>query len=359
MNPNYLVSLSAGFLITAVLLQFLQPVAHKIGLVDIPSERKMHKGSVPLTGGLAMFLGLGFALLTLDLPLSQLRAFIGGSMILVTVGLLDDLHELSPTIRFTAQIIAATLMATWGGVILDDFGALVSGHYIVELGYLALPVTIFSTVGVINALNMVDGVNGLAGSVSLVSVVGMIIIAMTGHDVLATHWLGIVAIVLFAFLLYNWRFGENPAKAFMGDSGSMLIGFVLAWSLIDLSQGSQRAMAPVTALWLFAVPLIDTLTMMVRRVRKGQSPFAADCEHFHHLLQCAGLGRLKTTLTITLMSVLYAGFGLYGHYTGIPEYIMFYLFLLLFFVHLLIMMRAWKTMRFLKRHIKLADEGEF
>jgi len=352
MDLNYLLSLSSGFLITAVLLKILQPVAHNIGLVDVPSHRKNHLGDVPLTGGLAMFLGLGFALLTLDLPLSQLRAFIGGAMILVTVGLLDDLHELSPTIRFAAQIISATLMATWGGVMLNDFGMLISDNFIVELGWLALPITIFSTVGVINALNMVDGVNGLAGSVSLVSVIGMIIIAITANDTLATHWLGIVAVVLFAFLLFNWRFGKHQAKTFMGDSGSMLIGFVLAWSLIDLSQGEQRAMSPVTALWLFAIPLIDTLTMMVRRIRKRQSPFTADCEHFHHLLQCAGVGKFQTTIAITLMSILYAGFGLYGHFTGIPEYVMFYLFLSLFFIHLLIIMRAWKTMRFLKKHLE-------
>jgi len=158
--------------------------------------------------------------------------------------------------------------------------------------------------------------------------------------------------VLFAFLLYNWRFGERQAKTFMGDSGSMLIGFVLAWSLVDLSQGVQRAMAPVTALWLFAVPLIDTLTMMVRRIRKRQSPFTADCEHFHHLLQCAGIGKYQTTLLITLMAVLYTAFGLYGHFTGIPEYVMFYLFLVLFLLHLMIIMHAWKTMRFLKRHLE-------
>ena len=351
MNLNFLLSLSSGFLITAVLLKILQPVARNIGLVDIPSDRKDHTGEVPLTGGLAMFLGLGFALLTLDLPLSQLRAFIGGSMILVTIGLLDDLHELSPSIRFAAQIFAAALMATWGGVILNDFGLLVSDSFVVTLSWLALPVTVFATVGVINALNMVDGVNGLAGSVSLVAVASMIIIAVESGDALATHWLGIVAVVLFAFLLFNWRFGATPARSFMGDSGSMLIGFVLAWSLIKLSQGEHRAMAPVTALWLFAVPLIDTLTMMVRRIRKKQSPFAADCEHFHHLLQCAGVGKFQTTIAITFMSILYAGFGLYGHFTGIPEHIMFFLFLALFFAHLFIIMRAWKTMRFLKRHL--------
>ena len=297
-----------------------------------------------------MFLGLGFGLLTLDLPLSQLRAFIGGAMILVTIGLLDDLHELSPSIRFAAQIFAAALMATWGGVILNDFGLLVSDSFVVTLSWLALPVTVFATVGVINALNMVDGVNGLAGSVSLVAVASMIIIAVESGDALATHWLGIVSVVLLAFLFFNWRF-RKPALSFMGDSGSMLIGFVLAWNLINLSQGEQRAMAPVTALWLFAIPLIDNLTMMVRRMRKGKSPFAADCEHFHHLLQCAGIGKFQTTVAITLMSILYAGFGLYGHFTGIPEHIMFFLFLALFFAHLFIIMRAWKTMRFLKRHI--------
>ncbi len=352
MSPAYPISLAAGFLVTVLLLKVLQPVARRIGLVDVPTQRKQHHGEVPLTGGLAIFIGLCFALLTLDMPLAQYRAFVACAMILVIVGVLDDLHELSHIARFIAQALAAILMASWGGVMLEDFGQLLSGLFVLELGMFALPVTVFATVGVINALNMVDGVNGLSGSISLISVAGMIILALVAGDAQAARWLGLVAAVLMAFLCFNWRFGDRPAAAFMGDSGSMLVGFILAWSFIQLSQGESRVMSPVTALWLFAVPLVDTLTMMVRRVRKGQSPFAADCEHFHHMLLRAGMGKRSTTLLITSFAAISAGFGIFGHLYGVPEFVMFYLFLALFVGYFTVISHAWKTMRMLKRRIR-------
>ena len=353
----YYTYLIAAFGIAVVLLVGLQPVAHRIGLVDSPNNRKHHKGEVPLIGGLAMFIAISLIMLAVNLPLSHLRAFFAGSIILILVGVLDDLHELSARTRFLAQIIATGIMATWGGTIIIDFGALLSDQFIFTLGWLALPVTIFSSIGVINSLNMVDGVDGLAGSVSLVAVGSMIIIAMGHGDIHTAKLLGIVGIVLFAFLLFNWSFsGSQRARVFMGDSGSMFLGFVLSWYFITLSQGENRAMNPVIALWLYAVPLNDTLTMMIRRIRKGRSPFSADREHFHHLLQMAGYSNRDTTLFMLGYAVIAATIGLLGWHLGIPEHMMFYLFLAVFAAHFAIVLRAWKVMRFLKRRIAAPKE---
>ena len=185
----------------------------------------------------------------------------------------------------------------------------------------------------------------------------MIIIAMGHGDIHTAKLLGIIGIVLFAFLLFNWSIsGSQHARVFMGDSGSMFLGFVLSWYFITLTQGENRAMNPVIALWLYAVPLNDTLTMMIRRIRKGRSPFSADREHFHHLLQMAGYSKRDTTLFMLGYAVIAATIGLLGWHLGIPEHMMFYLFLAVFAAHFTVVLRAWKVMRFLKRRLEVQEE---
>jgi UDP-GlcNAc:undecaprenyl-phosphate GlcNAc-1-phosphate transferase len=134
----------------------------------------------------------------------------------------------------------------------------------------------------------------------------------------------------------------------MGDGGSIFLGFALAWYLIQLSQGANAAYPPVTALWLFAVPLIDTITIMVRRVRHGHSPFAADREHLHHILLLAGFGANRTVLIILASHLCCILFGVAGLYFGIPEWVMFFLFAALFAGYFYSMTHAWKLMKKVK-----------
>jgi len=351
----YYASLITALALTVLVVNMLRPVAMRIGLVDVPDHRKNHEGAVPLVGGIGMFLALGFSVLTLDMPLSWLRAYYAGSLVLIVVGVLDDLHELSPTSRFVSQIIATGIMALWGGVVLNDFGHLLVSDVLVDIGVLAVPVTIFASIGVINALNMIDGIDGLSGLLSLVTVVGMGIIAHDAGDIHVLKLLGLMAAVLIGFLLFNLRLNRPRALVFMGDAGSMFVGFLLAWFLITLSQGEQRAMAPVTALWLFALPLFETLTMMIRRVRHGRSPFSADREHIHHLLEYAGFSCRGTVLTMTGAAMIFAGIGLAGHFLDAPEPMMFYSFLLVFGSYFWMVMRSWKVMRLLKRTLAVSE----
>ena len=346
MQFDYPLSVLAAFGLTVFLLLLLRHAAFHIGLVDHPGERKLHEGAVPLIGGIAMFAALCFSILTLDISISWLRAFFAGSLILIITGVLDDLHELSTTARFIAQIIATSIMAVWGGVVLNDFGHLVSTAFVVELGWLAVPVTVFSAIGVINALNMLDGIDGLAGFVTLVAVAGMAIISFTAGETNILLILGLFAAVLVAFLIFNLRCNkENCSLAFMGDAGSMFLGFVLSWFLITLSQGDERAMAPVTALWLFGVPLLETLTMMFRRVRHGRSPFSADREHLHHMFELAGFSNHMTLLIIVCASIFFAAIGLIGHFLQISEPVMFYSFLALFGGYLVLIRWGWSALR--------------
>ncbi len=135
----------------------------------------------------------------------------------------------------------------------------------------------------------------------------------------------------------------------MGDAGSMFLGFVLAWFLIQLSQGENRLLAPVTALWILALPLIDTVSMMVRRIRLGRSPFLADREHLHHILMAAGFTPKQTLVLMVLVAFTATGIGLVGHLVGAPEHWMFLGFIALFTLHHWAVMRAWRLKRFLRR----------
>ena len=182
MNHLFIFNLLTAMVITTVLLIKLPSVAVKIGLVDHPDDRKQHQGQVPLIGGIAIFVGFGLALLTLDIPLSDYRGLFVGATILVVVGVLDDLHELSSTFRFIAQILAAIAMAEWGGVRLLDLGEISPAGNTVHLNWWSSLLTIFATVGVINALNMIDGLDGLAGSLSLITVISLALLCFIGGN---------------------------------------------------------------------------------------------------------------------------------------------------------------------------------
>jgi undecaprenyl-phosphate alpha-N-acetylglucosaminyl 1-phosphatetransferase len=183
----------------------------------------------------------------------------------------------------------------------------------------------------INAINMVDGIDGLAGGLTLITLSTLALISwMAGLEYSLNILLLLIASVL-AFLIFNLRYpGQPKAQVFMGDAGSMSLGFIVAWFLISLSQGEQRAMTPVTALWIFALPLLDTATTSIRRLLKGRSPFKADRAHFHHLLLDAGLTVTQTLLIILGSAIGLALIGLMGLYLGVSEAIMFLAFIGIF-----------------------------
>jgi UDP-GlcNAc:undecaprenyl-phosphate GlcNAc-1-phosphate transferase len=357
MDKNLLVAGLAAFASASLLLWILEPVARHIGLVDHPGGRKTHSEPTPMVGGIAMFIALTFSVLTLPVPLSNYRLLIAGALILVVVGVLDDFRELSARQRFGAQIVVGLMMSLGAGVVLSDLGYLIEPSKVFGLGVLAIPLSVFATVGVINAVNMSDGVDGLAGSLVLVAVGALCVITWVGGQPQLTAFLVLLAGVLLAFLMFNLRL-NGSALVFMGDAGSMFLGFVLAWFLIELSQGEDRLLAPVTALWILALPLIDTVSMMVRRIRLGRSPFLADREHLHHILTAAGFTSKQTVLLMFLVALTTAGIGVVAHLLGVAEHWMFLGFIALFSLHHWAVMRAWRIKRFLRRPLIQHAESE-
>jgi len=343
-----LLSLLVAVAVSAVLLRGLEPLARRVGLMDAPGARKAHDGSVPLIGGLAMFFGFAMAALTLDAGLTALRPFFAASALLVLVGVLDDLRELSSRARFAAQILAAALMAGWGGVVLRDLGALGPGGAVFELGAWAVPFSVFCTVGVINALNMSDGVDGLAGGLAITAVAGLAWVAHRAGLAAERDVLLLLAAVVLVFLWANARLPWRPrARVFMGDAGSMFLGFAITWFFIRLSQGPDRAMAPVSALWLLLVPLFDTVWLLIKRPLSGRWPTAASQDHLHHVLQMAGLAPGAAVAVLWAGSACAAAGGLWALSAGVAERHMFWLFLGLFALYCMLMASAWRRRRLL------------
>ncbi len=332
-----------GAAVTGLALWFLRPLAHRLGLVDQPGDRKIHSHDTPLIGGIAMFLGLGTILVILRPPFPGLLPFLTATGLLLLVGMADDFLELSVRLRFVMQTVAALAMAVWGGVSVQHLGDLLGVGW-VALGGWSLPFTVICIVGLINAVNMIDGLDGLSGSLSLVSFLFLAGAAwQAGRGAETAVALAFVT-VLIPFLAVNARLGRGNAMVFMGDAGSTFLGFALAWFTVLLTQGDSPALRPVTALWLVAVPLIDMFSAFLRRTLEKGRPFEPDRRHFHHVLLRRGLSVNGVVAVMAGGAILCAGAGLAADRLGVPDPWMFYGILVLFAVCHLLACRLWKRL---------------
>ena len=291
--------------LTFLVLWLLRPVAHRLNLLDHPAGRKDHAHPTPITGGLAMVIGiLVTAWVTLDLLDSAWIAFSLGAGLLIVVGLLDDKYDLPWWLRIGVQVIAALIMALMGGVQVEQLGP-VFGLSSMSLGMLSVPFTVFATVGLINAINMIDGADGLAGSLVLTALVMLVAACLySGNEIMAQRVMIMVGAVS-AFLWFNLRFPWRPhAKIFMGNAGSAFLGFVIAWVSFRLTQNPGHPVSPVLALWLIPIPVMDCLVLMTRRVRDGNSPFKADQNHIHHVMRHSGFTPMQKAVFLSVFSAI-------------------------------------------------------
>lgn len=321
------------FAVTAMALLVLQPVAARVGLLDIPGGRKSHSHPTPLIGGLGIYLGVLCISLLTPIVMEQFRALLMISAFVLLVGILDDMRELRVSLRMACHAAAAWMMISLAGVQLHSLGNLVfTGP--VELGVLAVPLTIFATIGVINAINMSDGLDGLSGGLVVIALLSLSIAATTAGQTAMLSFNQILIVSLMAFLLLNFRvMWKKSAMVYLGDAGSTLLGFIIAWLVIAATQGEMAFIAPVYALWFLAVPLMDTVALLIRRPLRGRSPFSPGQDHLHHQLLRAGLSKEQTVLVLYSAAILMAATGLAGHLAGASESIMFLLFLAVFAVY--------------------------
>lgn len=332
-------------MVTVFCIKAFRPIAMKFGLVDRPSHRKIHVGEIPLVGGISMFTGLtiGFIFILNVYNFSEILPILLSLLIVVAVGMLDDLFDIKVSIRFFFQIIAGFIIVTFADTSLFSLGKIIGNNEVLLNDY-AIVFTIFCMIGTINALNFSDGVDGMAGSISLVTFSSIALLALINGKYSLLPVSLIFCAVLIGFLKFNLLPSHNKGKIFMGDSGSMLLGLGISWLLINGSQGDEsRVFAPVTALWIFAIPLIDTMSIMLRRIFKGRSPFKPDREHLHHFFQYIGYSDRMSLMIIVLLSLMMAGVGIWAELNGVAEWKMFFSFMIIFLVYSLWITHAWRV----------------
>jgi UDP-GlcNAc:undecaprenyl-phosphate GlcNAc-1-phosphate transferase len=361
---NLLVALVTAQLTVAFIL-LLRPIARAIGLVDRPDARKMHVGNIPLVGGIAIFLAVAFATvfgvwMSGRTQVYQMHAgwFLVGAFFLVVMGVWDDLRNLSPYVRIAVQICVGLIMIYGGGIVISDLGAIgIFGNYLV-LGIFAVPFTVFVVVGIINAINMADGLDGLVGNLVLVTLFGLGAASALKGGADVAQMINVLSAAVMGFLIFNQRvFWRPKAAIFLGDAGSMMLGYALVWAIISLAQGPARVLTPAAALWFVAVPVIDTVSVSVRRLTEGKSPFHADSRHLHHLLVNAGFTVTETIIFMCALAGVGIVIGLGSVWLGVPDWIVVTLFVVIWYLSARSCKQAWDTGRFLGRELQNQRPG--
>jgi len=336
---------------TVLCIALLRPISGALGLVDHPDRRKDHVGAIPLIGGIAIWISFSISLLFVGIT-SKLAMLLVSGGLLTLVGAVDDANDLSPKSRLALHIVAVLTFSVFGGVAVYSLGELFIPGKELNLGVISIPFTVFAVVAMINAANMSDGVDGLCGLQILIPLAGLAVLSGIVGD--RQHFLPLLAICgcLLGFLIFNLRTsGRSRATVFLGDAGSNFLGMLLAWFLIDMSQGSNAVLQPVAVLWFALLLIYDTVEVVTRRLLRGKSPFVADKEHLHHVFLMAKFSVTEAVLTLggfTLIGVL---IGMSTTLFYIPDSALFAAFVLFGLLFLRWILRTWSVMRFLYRSI--------
>lgn len=319
------------FSITVLLVLVLRPVALCCGLTDSPCYRKNHTGEIPLIGGICIYLSLLSSLYWMP---AENYWFIITATLIITCGIVDDFKQLSFIVRLCMEVLIALIMIIWGGIEITSLGDLF-GLGDIQLGVFSPIITIFAVISGINAFNMTDGIDGATASIALITLL-LLCWLMTSYPSIVEHIYLPCIPILIAFLFFNMRiFGRKKASIFLGDAGSMLLGFTISSLVIFISQGENRVIAPVIVLWILALPLLDGACIIIHRIQKGRSVFLPDQDHLHHLLPLAGYSINQTLVVMLCISFALAGFGILGEKLfKLPEWLMLLLFVNLFIIYL-------------------------
>ena len=305
MIDNSLTMTSLFAFILALAISFactpaVRMLAIKIKAVDVPKDnRRMHKVPIPRMGGLAIFAGFLVSVLFF-VPLgTEFRSILIGALILVVLGIIDDIVALKPKTKFAGQIIAALIPALSGVSIHGIVNPFVPGQYS-TLDIFSIPLTVIWIVGITNAVNFIDGLDGLACGVSAIATVTMFIIAVLFGEIYIALMMAALAGACLGFLPYNM----NPAKIFMGDTGSMFLGYILATVSIQGLFKFYAVISFAVPFILLGLPIFDTGFAIVRRLLKGQSPLQADRGHVHHRLIDLGFDQKQSVAILYTFSAL-------------------------------------------------------
>jgi len=289
------------FMLSLILIKVIIINPLKLGLVDVPNDRSIHVYHHPRGAGIGFFLAVALVVpfFHLQFILTHIYVLLAILMVFI-VGVLDDYKDMAPKTKFIV-IALSSILVCQNGICIETLGEV--GDTKIMLGWVSLPFSIFAIVGLTNSLNLIDGLDGLAGLLSIVILSTFLMIGLEHQDAFMIILSSTLIVSLFAFLVYNW----NPASIFMGDSGSLVLGFVISL----LAVNAINYIHPITVLFLVAVPFMDTLIVMVRRKRESKSMFEADKTHLHHILYGFFNKDIKmTTIFLVILQLIYSMTGL-------------------------------------------------
>lgn len=286
-----------SLLITPVIIK----VSKKYGIMDSPNDRKVHKKEIPLLGGLAIFISFLVGVSFIQ-PFHQVHLpLLLGSLVIVLLGIVDDRYDLSPRIKLIGQIAATSIVVFFGGIQVDFINLPLGGT--LEFGYLSIPITFLWIIGVTNAINLIDGLDGLSAGVS-----GIALIAITGMAFLMSDfYVMTIALLLVGSIIGFLPYNFHPAKIFMGDTGALFLGFMIA-VLSLLGFKNITFISFIVPILILGVPLSDTLFAIIRRIVNKRPISAPDKTHLHHCLLDLGFSHRQTVILIYSLSAMFAMF---------------------------------------------------
>ena len=313
-------SFAMALFICSALVPLMMRLAPRLGLVDQPDQRKVHDNPIPRAGGVAIVLAFFIPVLVWQQDASSFLSLLLGATIIAFFGFLDDRHNLSYQWKFAAQFLAVVVFLA-GDISITKTPFLGLGDLAPWASY---PLLALFILGVTNAVNLSDGLDGLAAGASLLSLGFVALIAYS----ITEYGIALLAVTTMGALTGFLRFNTHPASIFMGDTGSQFLGFMTASLAILMTQSELTPVSPVLAVMIVGLPVLDTLMVMVLRVRSGVSPFRPDKRHMHHQLMAAGLRHYQAVAAIYLLNVilLTLAYSLeiqYGrnHSAGLPDFL--------------------------------------
>ena len=293
-------ALLCAMVVSFVMCPLVKSFAYKIGAIDVPKDnRRMHKKPTPRLGGLAIFLGFMVSIL-IFVPIDvQLRGILLGAVIIVVLGVVDDITPLRAYFKFVVQI-AAALVAVYHGVVVNVLSNpnVFSSDPYWSLGWASIPITVLWIVGITNSVNLIDGLDGLANGVSTISAVTMLVIALLVSEGQTALIMAALVGACVGFMPYN----KNPAQMFMGDTGSTFLGYILATISIQGLFKYYAIISFAVPFLILGLPMFDTLFAIVRRLAHGQNPMSPDRGHIHHRLIDMGLNQKQAVAALYVVS---------------------------------------------------------
>ena len=287
------------FIFVTLIVPLVRKLAFHIDAIDVPNNRKVHKKPMPRLGGIAIYLGFLLGYMLFGEHTALMNSILIGSFLIIMTGVIDDIKPINAKTKLVGQLLSALVVTVYGGILLKDISFF--GLYF-KFGWASYPITILFILGCMNCVNLIDGLDGLAGGISIIFFLTISIIAIElGKMELACVLALIMFGSTFGFLIYNFY----PAEIFMGDSGSLFLGFMI--SIITLL-GFKSVMLSsiIIPMAILVIPICDTLFAIIRRKLKGQSIATPDKQHFHHQLLNRNLSQRTTVLIIYGITILFS-----------------------------------------------------